>query len=94
MGSEITFEASATGGTGLLYKWDFDDGSPQTPYSPSPAIDHAFPNPGIYYVTVTAIDAGGIAQMTTVVVTVHLPLTANRPAVSGNIAVEDRARRH
>ena len=30
-------------------------------------------------------------QVTTVVVTVHLPLTANRPAVSGNIAVEDRA---
>ena len=30
-------------------------------------------------------------SVTTVVVTVHLPLTANRPAVSGNLAIEDRA---
>jgi YVTN family beta-propeller protein len=89
-GTELTLEASATGGTDLLYKWDFDDGTPETPYSASPAINHVFAGPGIYYVTVTAIDAGGIPQVTTVVVTVHLPLTANRPAVSGNLVVEDR----
>ena len=91
-GTQITLEASATGGTDLQYKWDFDDGTPETNYTSSPAINHVFANPGIYYVTVTAIDSGGIPQVTTVVVTVHLPLTANRPAVSGNLAVEDRAR--
>lgn len=89
-GSAITLEASATGGTDLQFKWDFDDGSPATSYSPSPAISHVFAQPGIYYVTVTAIDAGGIEQVTTVVVAVHLPLTANRPTISGNIAIEDR----
>ena len=90
-GAEITLEASVTGGTDVMFKWDFDDGSPETPYSPSPSISHVFPGPGIYYVTVTAVDAGGIPQTTTVVVTVHLPLTPNRPAVSSNLAIEDRA---
>ena len=40
--------------------------------------------------TVTAIDAGGLEQSSVVVVTVHLPLTAHRPAVSGQMAVEER----
>jgi YVTN family beta-propeller protein len=90
-GTEVTFEASTTGGTGVQYKWDFDDGSPETPYATSPSISHTFAQPGIYYVTVTAMDASGNFQATTVVQTVHLPLTANRPAISGNLAVEDRA---
>jgi len=90
-GAEVTLEASVEGGTDVMYKWDFDDGTPETPYSSSPSINHLFVRPGIYYVTVTAIDAGGIPQTTTVVVTVHLPLTANRPAASANIAVENLA---
>ena len=93
-GAEITLEASVTGGTDVMYKWDFDDGSPETPYSPSPSVSHAFPRAGIYYVTVTALDSGGIPQIATVVVTVHLPLTANPPSVSGNLAIEDRAGVH
>ena len=85
-GTEITLEASATGGTDLQFKWDFDDGTPVTAYASSSAISHVFADPGIYYVTITAIDAGGFEQMTTVVVTVHLPLTANRPAISGDLS--------
>ncbi len=90
-GNEVTFEASATGGIDVQYKWNFDDGTPETAYSSSPSITHTFASPGIYYVTVTAIDTGGIPQMTTVVQTVHLPLTANRPAMSSSLAVEDRS---
>jgi hypothetical protein len=41
-GSQIYLEASVTGGTDLSYKWDFDDGTPETPYSDSPAINHVF----------------------------------------------------
>ena len=89
-GTELTLEATTEGGTDLLFKWDFDDGTPETVYSPTPTTNHTFAGPGIYYVTVTAIDAGGIPQVSTVVVTVHLPLTAHRPSVSGNIVVEDR----
>jgi YVTN family beta-propeller protein len=90
-GTTVTLTASASGGSGLLYKWDFDDGTPPTDYSPSPSVDHAFPGPGIYYVTVTAIDAGDVEQVATVVVTVYLPATAQRPAMSSNLAYEDRA---
>ena len=90
-GTQMKLEASTSGGTDLLFKWDFDDGTPETPYSASLSIDHVFANPGIFYVTVTAIDAWGIPEVTTVVGTVHLPLTANRPAISGNLAIEDRA---
>jgi YVTN family beta-propeller protein len=90
-GNTVTLEANVTGGSNLRYKWDFDDGTPETAFSTSPVINHDFADPGIYYVAVTAIDDGGIPQVTTVVVTVHLPPTANRPAISGNLAVEERA---
>ncbi|HEX9707206.1 MAG TPA: PA14 domain-containing protein [Steroidobacteraceae bacterium] len=91
VGSTVTFEASVTGGSGIQYSWDFDDGTPVTPYSSSSTITHQFSQPGIYYVTVTVRDSSGNIQTTTVVQTVHYPATANRPSVSGNLALEDRA---
>lgn len=90
VGASITLEAGVSGGEGLLFKWDFDDGTPPTDYGPSPAISHEFAEPGIYYVTVTAVDAGGIEQVATVVVTVHRAPTAHRPAASSDLAFEDR----
>ena len=89
-GSSVTFTASVTGGAGIQYQWDFDDGTPVTPFSSSATIQHQYAQPGIYYVMVTARDAGGTTQSTTFVQLVHWPLTANRPAISGNIAFEDR----
>ncbi len=90
-GAAITFEASVTGGAGIQYQWDFDDGTPLSPYSVLPTITHQFAAPGIYYVSVTARDTAGSTQTTTIVQVVHLPLTANRPAISGNLVFEDRA---
>jgi len=90
-GAAATFTASTTGGTDVQYKWYFDDGTPETAWSPDATVTHTFAQPGIYYVTVTAMDASGLPQTQTVVQTVHLPLTPNRPAVSSNIAFEDRA---
>jgi YVTN family beta-propeller protein len=90
-GATITFEASVTGGAGIQYQWDFDDGTPLSPYSALPTITHQFAAPGIYYVSVTARDTAGSTQTTTIVQVVHLPLTANRPAISGNVVFEDRA---
>ena len=89
-GSTVTFTASVTGGAGIQYQWDFDDGTPATPFSSSATIQHQYAQPGIYYVMVTARDAGGTMQSTTFVQLVHWPLTANRPAISGNIAFDDR----
>jgi YVTN family beta-propeller protein len=90
-GSEVTLEASVVGGSDVQFKWDFDDGSPETEFSSSTQVRHTFAAPGIYYVTVTAIDAGGLPQVSTVVVTVHLPLTERIPSVSTNILVEERS---
>ena len=90
-GSSVTYTATVTGGAGIQYQWDFDDGTPPTPFSSSPTVQHVYTQPGVYYVMVTARDAGGTEQVTTVVQLVHYPLTANRPAISSNIAFEDRA---
>ena len=38
----ISFTASAHNGVNIRYKWYFDDGTPTTPYSSSPSIDHTF----------------------------------------------------
>lgn len=88
-GSEIELTANVTGGTDLEFSWDFDDGTPATPFSASSVVRHSFTRPGVYYVTVTAVDAGGLPQRSTVVVTVHLPLTAKAPAASGSIVLEE-----
>ena len=90
-GESVTFTASVTGGSNVRYQWNFDDGTPVTALSAEPTVTHSFTKPGIYYVSVTAIDDSGLPQTKTVVQTVHLPLSANRPAVSSNIALEDRA---
>ena len=90
-GSTVTFEASVTGGVGVQYQWDFDDGTPLTPFSSSGTITHQFAQPGIYYVTVHVRDAGGAIDSRTIVQAIHLPLTPNRPAISSNIVFEDRA---
>jgi YVTN family beta-propeller protein len=90
-GSSVTYTASVTGGAGIQYQWDFGDGTPPTAFSPSATVQHQFAAPGIYYVMVTARDAGGTLQTTTIVQRIHWPLTANRPAASSNLMFEDRA---
>ncbi len=72
----------------MSYSWFFDDGTPATPFSSSPTVTHTFARPGIYYVTVTASSEGNPAQSQTFTQMVHLPLTANRPAVSSNIVFD------
>ncbi len=89
-GSSVSYTATVTGGAGIQYQWEFDDGTPPTAFTSSPTAQHVYTQPGVYYVMVTARDAGGSEQVTTVVQLVHYPLTANRPAISSNIAFEDR----
>jgi len=89
--SAATYTASTQNANNPLYKWFFDDGTPETAYSSSPTIAHAFASPGVYYVTVTATDSRGIAQAQTFAQTVYLAPTANRPTASSNIAYESRS---
>ena len=80
-----SFTASANG-TNVQYKWNFGDGSAETAYSASPGATHTYAQAGLYYVTVTAIDARGIEQRQTVLQPIHLPLTAGMPVASSTIA--------
>ena len=89
-GSTISFTAGVSNANNARFRWDFDDGSGVTQWSSQPTATHTFAAPGIYYVTVSASDDRGIVVSQTFVQTVHLPLTANRPAASGNILIENR----
>jgi PKD repeat protein len=46
---------------GLMYSWDFGDGSPATAPSSSPSVSHTFTSAGTYDVSVTVTDAAGNA---------------------------------
>ena len=54
----VTYTASSANGTNVQYMWFFDDGTPPTDYSSSPTMVHTFAQPGVYYVTVTAVSDG------------------------------------
>jgi YVTN family beta-propeller protein len=88
-GSAATFSASSNG-INPQYKWNFGDGSAETAYSSSPTATHSYSAPGLYFVTLTAIDDRGVEQRVTVLQTIYLPLTAQKPSASSNIVVEPR----
>ena len=89
-GAEVTYTAGLSNGQNAQVRWEFDDGSPATDWSSSTSISHVYTRPGVYYVTVTAIDERGVEVSQTFVQTVHLPLTALRPTASSNIVFETR----
>lgn len=60
--SSDTFTPGAAPDTnGLLYSWDFGDGSPPSPPSPQSAATHAYAASGKYDALVTVTDAAGNA---------------------------------
>ncbi len=87
-GSEINFTASAQGGQNLQYKWDFGDGTLETAFSSSPAINHIYTSPGRFTVTLTVTESGGDTVLSTFIQAIHQPLTANRPGISMSIIYE------
>jgi YVTN family beta-propeller protein len=86
----VSYLGSVTNGVNPRYKWLFGDGSTETSYSSSPNVSHTFTQPGLYIVRLTATDDRNIEKFVTFRQAVHLPLTANRPAVSMNLVFEDR----
>jgi len=90
-GGQGTYTVSVTNGQNAQVRWDFDDGTPVTPYSTQMTVNHTFTHPGVFFVTVTAIDDRNVPVSRTFVQTVHLPLTANRPTGSSTVAWEPRA---
>jgi len=88
--SAVSYSASVNNGVNPRYKWLFGDNTAETEYSASATVEHAFAQPGIYVVKVTATDDRGVEQSSTFVQAIHLPQTANRPVMSMNIAYETR----
>ncbi len=87
-GSTATFTASSNGGTGTRYRWTFGDGTPQTAYSTTPSVTHAYAKPGLYLVTVEAIDANGVTSTRTFRQAIYAAATANKPTHSSTLAIE------
>ena len=85
-----TFIAS-TNGVDTLFKWNFGDGTPETEWSASPTATHTYARPGLFTVTVSAVDSRGVEVRRTVLQSVHLPLTSLRPAMSTNIVIDQPA---
>jgi large repetitive protein len=86
----ITYTAVAITGANPRFKWLFGDDTPETGYSATPTITHAFTQPGIYVVTLTAIDETGVEKSVLFTQAVHLPFTPHRASVSSNIVYEKR----
>jgi YVTN family beta-propeller protein len=86
-----SYAASAIGGTGLMYKWSFGDGSPDTDWAISASAAHAYASPGTYVVTVYAKDDSGQERSRSAIQAVYLPATPKKPAASGNLLVENRS---
>jgi YVTN family beta-propeller protein len=75
--------------SGLLYKWNFGDGTPDTGWSTSSSATHTYASPGTFVVTVYVKDDSGQERSRSAVQAVYLPATAKPPAASGNLLVEN-----
>jgi YVTN family beta-propeller protein len=91
VGNAVNFVAGVSNAQNARFRWDFDDGDDASEWSTSPNASHTFTRAGIYFVTVMATDDRGTTVAQTYLQTVHLPLPANRPTASSNIAFEPRA---
>ena len=92
-GSPLSIDVSSImGGDGTLeYSWDFNDGSVQTPFLTSSAVDHVFTEPGHYTVSVTVRDQQGQQSIVSSLQTIHLPLTSGTPVRSSPIIYDATA---
>ena len=90
-GLSSSFTATTHGGTNVLYRWNFGDGTGDTAWSSAATVTHNFSSPGTYNVTLSVTDDSQVVQTRSFVQTVYLPSTANKPSASSNIAIETPA---
>lgn len=93
VGENIQLTANSSGGFGAVqYSWDFDDGTPVTPFASSANTAHIYSQPGHYTIRVTAKDSlrtstGAAAQ------TIHYPVAAVPPVASSPIILDETLNR-
>jgi large repetitive protein len=90
-GSNASFTVSSSGAAGTRYRWTFGDGSAQTAYSTATSINHVYAAPGLYTVTVEAIDPNNVITTRTFIQAVYAAPTASKPTYSSTLAVEAAA---
>lgn len=83
--TRITYRATVLGGAHPTFHWLFGDGSAELGYSVTPTVTHTYTQPGLYLVTLTAIDDRGEEVRTTFIQAIHRPLTARPPVASTNL---------
>lgn len=88
-GRTVTYAVSSNGGAGVRYRWNFGDGSPETNYSSTATARHVFGAPGLYSITVTAIDAAGNVTSSSFIQAIYAPVYSTlRPVHSSNVVLE------
>ena len=87
----ITYSTTVMGGAHPTFNWLFGDGSVESGYSVAPTVTHAFTQPGLYLVTLMAIDDQGEEVRTDFVQAIHRPLTPRPPVASTNLLYVPRA---
>jgi len=85
VGQAASFDVASSSGPGpLSYSWNFGDGSPPTPFSPATSAQHAYAAAGHYAVQVTVTN-GVATNASSILQTVHLPVTASNPTRTSTI---------
>ena len=87
-GGSASYSVASNGGSGTRYRWTFGDGSAQTAYSTATTAAHTYAAPGLYTVTVEAIDAFNTVTTRTFTQAIYAAPTATRPASSSTLAIE------
>ena len=81
--SLVTFKDMTTGAAIASWTWEFGDGQTETAFAPSsPDVNHYYPYPGIYQVTLTTLSEAGCIDMST------QPIRRT-PCISAKMAITD-----
>ncbi len=81
----VTYPAESNSNSGIQYKWNFGDGSPDTEYSTQTKYTHRFSVAGSYVVTLSAKDSHGNTANYQVVQPIYLPPVSGKSSTSSSI---------
>ena len=89
---EVTTTAEDLDGDGLEYRWDFGDGSAQTPWGVLNSVDHLYSQPGNYTIQAQVRDDDLNLDTMTRNLVVYEPSVGLAPTRSTPIAVDEATR--
>lgn len=89
-GSSVSFTARSSGGAGVLYQWDYGDGS-RSADSTDATTYHVYAAAGLYTVTLSVTDVDGLVATYSFTQAIHNPATARSPRQSSSLAWEARS---